>query len=127
MLIVTIVGARPQFIKAAVVSRAIREHNMAGGPPVNEVIVHTGQHYDGNMSQVFFEELDIPTPAYNLGIDSCSHGSMTGRMLDIIVFVISFAMKSKRINVASQIVIVGKAHPPITVAAQGLGREKGSI
>jgi UDP-GlcNAc3NAcA epimerase len=82
MLIVTIVGARPQFIKAAVVSRAIGEHNVGGGPPINEVIVHTGQHYDGNMFQVFFEELHIPTPAYNLGIDSCSHGLMTGRMLE---------------------------------------------
>ena len=81
MKIVTIVGARPQFIKNAVVSRAIREHNKAGYPFINEVILHTGQHYDGNMSQVFFEELSIPAPAYNLGINSLSHGAMTGRML----------------------------------------------
>jgi len=82
MKIVTIVGARPQFIKGAVVSRAIREHNKAGYPFINEVILHTGQHYDENMSQVFFEELSIPAPAYNLGINGSSHGAMTGRMLE---------------------------------------------
>jgi len=84
MKILIIVGARPQFIKAAAVTWAIRAHNLTDGPRINQVILHTGQHYDTNMSQLFFEELDIPTPDYNLGIHNCSHGSMTGRMLESI-------------------------------------------
>lgn len=79
--IVTIVGARPQFIKAAAVSRAIRI-NYRG--QIDEIIVHTGQHHDDNMSQVFFDELDIPRPAYNLEIAGGSHGAMTGRMIEAI-------------------------------------------
>jgi len=79
--IVTVVGARPQFIKAAAVSRAIQQYN---SERVSEVIVHTGQHYDKNMSGVFFSELGIPLPAYNLEISGGSHGSMTGRMLEAI-------------------------------------------
>ncbi|MDY0149694.1 MAG: UDP-N-acetylglucosamine 2-epimerase, partial [Kiritimatiellia bacterium] len=74
MKIVTIVGARPQFIKAAAVSRVLRQD-------VREVLVHTGQHYDDNMSQVFFDELEIPRPDYNLGIGSGGHGVQTGAML----------------------------------------------
>ena len=81
MKIVTIVGARPQFIKAAVVSRAISDYNIAGAPFVDEIMVHTGQHYDDNMSHVFFEELKIPTPDYNLGVCNLTHGTMTGQML----------------------------------------------
>ncbi|SEC21068.1 non-hydrolyzing UDP-N-acetylglucosamine 2-epimerase [Pseudomonas anguilliseptica] len=76
--IVTIVGARPQFIKAAAVSREFLKH-----PGVlEEVMVHTGQHFDPNMSQVFFDELEIPTPKYNLEISGGGHGAMTGRMLE---------------------------------------------
>jgi len=82
MKLVTIVGARPQFIKAATVSRAIREHNRRGIAPVEEIIVHTGQHFDENMSKVFFDELEIPRPDCNLDIASLSHGAMTGRMLE---------------------------------------------
>lgn len=78
MKVMTVIGARPQFIKAAVVSRAFRNHR----PDVQEVIVHTGQHYDANMSEVFFEELDIPKPDYNLGIGGGTHGQNTGRMLE---------------------------------------------
>lgn len=74
--IVTVVGARPQFIKAAAVSRALSK---VGLP---EVIVHTGQHYDADMSSVFFEQMEIPTPAYHLGIGGASHGAMTGRQLE---------------------------------------------
>ncbi len=84
MKIVTIVGARPQFIKAAAVSRAIRAYNRMGHGTVEDVIVHTGQHYDANLSRVFFDELDIPEPRYNLGIGSLPHGAQTGRMLEAI-------------------------------------------
>jgi UDP-GlcNAc3NAcA epimerase len=77
--IVTVVGARPQFIKAATVSRVIRESGMALG--LREVLVHTGQHYDDSMSRVFFEQMDIPVPAYNLGYGGGGHGEMTGKML----------------------------------------------
>lgn len=77
MKICTIVGARPQFIKAAPVSRAIAKHNR-----LTEVIIHTGQHFDTDMSDVFFKELNIPKPDYNLGINNASHGAMTGRMLE---------------------------------------------
>ncbi len=76
--VVTIVGARPQFIKASAVSRVIRDLH---GGSVEEFIVHTGQHYDENMSKVFFDELDIPAPFLNLGIGGGGHGAMTGRML----------------------------------------------
>lgn len=79
MKVVTIVGARPQFVKASVVSRALEEH---GG--FDELIIHTGQHYDPNMSDIFFEELGIPLPARNLGIGSGSHGHQTGKMLEAI-------------------------------------------
>lgn len=76
MKIVTIVGARPQFIKAATVSRALVERG------VNEVLVHTGQHYDANMSEIFFEELQIPRPLHHLGVGGGPHGQMTGRQLE---------------------------------------------
>lgn len=78
MKILTIVGARPQFIKAAAVSRAIK--SLKG--KVSESIVHTGQHFDANMSDVFFTEMDIPKPKYNLDIHGVNHGAMTGRMLE---------------------------------------------
>ena len=74
--IVTIIGARPQFIKASTVSPKLAQSNS-----VNETIVHTGQHFDDNMSKVFFRELGIPEPKYNLGINSNSHAEMTGKML----------------------------------------------
>lgn len=77
MKLLTVIGARPQFVKAAAVSREIAKHIN-----IKEVIVHTGQHYDFNMSDVFFEEMDIPKPNYNLNINSLSHGAMTGQMLE---------------------------------------------
>ncbi len=76
MKIVTVLGARPQFIKAATVSRAF--HKIG----VKEIIVHTGQHFDRNMSEVFFKEMEIPHPDYNLEISGLGHGAMTGRMLE---------------------------------------------
>lgn len=77
MKIITIVGARPQFVKAAVVSRALTQ---MGG--IEEIIIHTGQHYDENMSDIFFQEMKIPKPKYHLGVSGLSHGAMTGRMLE---------------------------------------------
>ena len=79
MKLVTIIGARPQIIKAAALSRAIRNHY---ADQIQEVIVHTGQHYDDNMSQVFFDELHIPRPDYNLHVGSASHGVQTARMTE---------------------------------------------
>ena len=75
--IVSILGARPQFVKAAVLSRIIVD-----GKEFSEVIIHTGQHFDANMSEVFFTEMEIPKPKYNLDINGIRHGAMTGRMLE---------------------------------------------
>ena len=77
--IITVVGARPQFIKAAAVSRVIGSQYQG---IIEEKIVHTGQHFDDNMSQVFFDELNIPKPHYHLAISGGSHGAMTGKMLE---------------------------------------------
>lgn len=85
MKVMTVVGARPQFIKAAAVSRVIQNHC---ADQVEEVMVHTGQHYDANMSKVFFEELEIPEPKHNLKISGGNHGAMTGRMLETVEAVI---------------------------------------
>lgn len=82
MKIVTIVGARPQFIKAAVVSRAIKRWNSLHDGKLEEIILHTGQHYDANMSNVFFEEMSIPKPQYNLHLGGRTHGAMTGQMIE---------------------------------------------
>jgi UDP-GlcNAc3NAcA epimerase len=76
MNIATVVGARPQFVKAAVVSRALHAHGL------HETLIHTGQHYDAQMSDIFFTELGLPVPARHLGIGGLSHGAMTGRMLE---------------------------------------------
>lgn len=76
MKVVTVIGARPQFVKAATISR---ELTRAG---IQEVLIHTGQHFDHNMSQVFFEEMEIPHPHYNLEVSGLNHGAMTGRMLE---------------------------------------------
>lgn len=77
MKILTIVGARPQFIKAAAVSYTFKEFN-----EISEIILHTGQHYDKGMSDIFFDEMGIPEPKYNLNLGGLSHGAMTGRMLE---------------------------------------------
>ena len=78
--IFTVIGARPQFIKAAVLSRLLRTEKYRS--KVQEILVHTGQHYDENMSDIFFTEMEIPKPDYHLGIGSLSHGAMTGAMLE---------------------------------------------
>ena len=77
--IITVIGARPQIIKAAAISRAIKNNF---SDKILEVIVHTGQHYDENMSQIFFEELEIPIPNFNLNVGSGSHGEQTAKMLE---------------------------------------------
>lgn len=82
--IITVLGARPQFIKAAVLSRLIKFYN-----DIEEIIVHTGQHFDANMSKVFFEEMMIPKPKYHLDINKMSHGAMTGKMMQEIEKILS--------------------------------------
>ena len=79
MKILTVVGARPQFIKAAALHRELQSIS-----DMQEIIIHTGQHFDKNMSDIFFREMEIPEPKYNLGIHSLNHGAMTGRMLEAI-------------------------------------------
>ncbi|HRO58056.1 MAG TPA: UDP-N-acetylglucosamine 2-epimerase (non-hydrolyzing) [Burkholderiaceae bacterium] len=81
MRVLQVVGARPQFVKLAPVSRALAAAAREGGMPCEELVLHTGQHYDDDMSAHFFEELDLPRPAVNLGAGSGSHGEQTGRML----------------------------------------------
>ena len=81
MKIVSIVGARPQFIKASAICRSIKEFNRDSKDKIKEVIVHTGQHFDSNMSDIFFEELNIPLPNYNLEISGGTHAEMTSRMM----------------------------------------------
>ncbi|MDR7866278.1 MAG: UDP-N-acetylglucosamine 2-epimerase (non-hydrolyzing) [Sporomusaceae bacterium] len=83
MKIATVVGARPQFVKASVVSKAIEEYNSScSGSPIEEILINTGQHYDSNMSAVFFDEMRIPKPGYSLGIGGGLQGAMTGRMIE---------------------------------------------
>lgn len=77
MKVFTVIGARPQFVKAAAVSREISKH-----PSIEEIIVHTGQHFDANMSDIFFDEMQIPKPNFNLEVNGLGHGAMTGRMLE---------------------------------------------
>lgn len=77
MKIFTVIGARPQFVKAAVISRAVQSYDH-----IEEIIIHSGQHFDKNMSDIFFKEMDIPKPHHNLDINGLGHGAMTGRMLE---------------------------------------------
>ncbi len=77
MKIITVIGARPQFIKAAALSRAFSKHSN-----IKEIIIHTGQHFDKNMSDIFFDEMEIPKPDYHLNINGLGHGAMTGQMLE---------------------------------------------
>lgn len=84
MKVLTIVGARPQFIKAAIVSKKIKEES----ENIDEIILHTGQHYDENMSHIFFDQMGLQKPTYNLQIGNLSHGAMTGRMLESIESII---------------------------------------
>ena len=76
--IVSVIGARPQFIKAVMVSRAI----LTSSTPIEEKVIHTGQHFDDNMSEIFFRELEISKPDYHLGVGGGTHGQNTGRMIE---------------------------------------------
>jgi UDP-GlcNAc3NAcA epimerase len=121
MKILTVIGARPQFIKAAAVSRLVR-----AAPDTSEVLVHTGQHYDGNMSDVFFRELGIPAPDHHLGVGSGPHGAMTGRMLEKIEAVI-LAEKPDRLLVYGDTnstlagaLAAAKLHVPVAHVEAGL-------
>ncbi|MFN8369799.1 MAG: UDP-N-acetylglucosamine 2-epimerase (non-hydrolyzing) [Bacteriovoracaceae bacterium] len=92
--ILTVIGARPQFIKAAAVSRAVAVFAEKKNRMVEEVICHTGQHYDRDMSKIFFEELNIPEPKYHLAVGSGSHAVQTGKMLEAIEGVINLEKPS---------------------------------
>ena len=121
--ILTIIGARPQFIKAAALSRAIRDQF---SDRISEVIVHTGQHYDENMSQVFFEQMEIPKPDFNLGIGSGSHAEQTAGMLTGIETIIrekrpdSVVLYGDTNSTLAGAVAAAKLHIPVVHIEAGL-------
>ena len=121
MKILTIIGARPQFIKASVVSQAINQHS-----DFQEIIVHTGQHFDPNMSGIFFEQLNIPRPNYLLDIHGGSHGQMTGRMLEEIEKIILYESPDRVIvygdtnSTLAGALAAAKLHIPVAHIEAGL-------
>lgn len=123
MKIITVVGARPQFIKAAALSRCIKEEY---SNEIEEILIHTGQHYDENMSAVFFEELGIPAPKYNLAITATTHGAMTGRMLEAIEEVLLDEKPNKVLvygdtnSTVAAALAASKLHIPIAHVEAGL-------
>ena len=122
MKIITVVGARPQIIKAAAISRAI-ENNF---PQIEEIILHTGQHYDQNMSEVFFEELNIPKPTINLNVGSSSHGKQTAKMIEQIEDVLvqhkpnAIVVYGDTNSTLASAVAASKIHVPIVHIEAGL-------
>jgi len=123
MNILTIIGARPQFIKSAVLSRFFRDNPSCG---IKEKLLHTGQHYDQNMSEIFFDEMDIPKPDFNLHVGSGNHGKTTGVMLDKIESVI-FEQKPDAILVYGDTnstlagaLAASKLHVPVAHVEAGL-------
>ncbi|MDT8301039.1 MAG: UDP-N-acetylglucosamine 2-epimerase (non-hydrolyzing) [Sedimentisphaerales bacterium] len=125
--LVTVVGARPQFVKAAAVSRTIVAYNEKfPDSTFEEKIIHTGQHYDENMSKIFFDELEIPHPDYNLGVGSGLHGEQTGKMLqkieDVLIrekpnFVIVYGDTNSTLAAA---LAAAKLHIPVAHIEAGL-------
>ena len=120
-ILATILGARPQFIKAAALSRAIEAHE-----EWEEVLIHTGQHFDENMSDVFFEELSIHPPKYHLGVHSLSHGAMTGRMMEKLETIL-IELKPDMVSVYSDTnstvagaLVAAKLHIPVAHVEAGL-------
>lgn len=121
-MILTIVGARPQFVKAAVVSKALKECG------IHEEIIHTGQHYDDKMSNVFWEELKIPKPAINLGIGSGNHGVQTAKMIEQIEnYILNSSKKIKAIllygdtnSTLAGAIVAPKLHIPVIHVEAGL-------
>lgn len=118
--ILTIVGARPQFVKAAALSRALKKFSL------EEVLVHTGQHFDENMADIFFRQMEIPKPKYNLGINSLSHGAMTGRMLEEIEKILITERPSLVVvfgdtnSTLAGALAAGKLHIPVAHVEAGL-------
>ncbi|MEE0895210.1 MAG: UDP-N-acetylglucosamine 2-epimerase, partial [Bacteroidales bacterium] len=123
MKLLTIIGARPQIIKASAFSRAIKE---CYSDKIEEVIVHTGQHYDENMSEVFFTELDIPAPKYNLAVGSGKHGVQTAKMIERLEEVIETEQPNALIlygdtnSTLAGAIAASKVHLPIVHIEAGL-------
>lgn len=121
--LITIIGARPQIIKASAISRAIKE---GYADEIEEVIVHTGQHYDQNMSEVFFTELSIPLPKYNLGVGSSKHGEQTAKMIEGIENILEIEKPNAIIlygdtnSTLSGAIAASKIHIPIIHIEAGL-------
>lgn len=121
-MILTVVGARPQFIKAAVVSKSLSEHS------ISEQIIHTGQHYDYEMSTIFWDELELPTPTVNLEIGSYTHGKQTGKMIqEIEDFILNTSSKPKGLLVYGDTnstlagaIVASKLHIPVIHVEAGL-------
>src|SRR5881409_1825008 len=97
--LVSVVGARPQFIKIAPLLRSLPHAAERGGRPIEHVIVHTGQHYDADMSDIFFDELAIPPATFNLGVGPGSHGSQTGQTLARLEEVLPGRTSSRRASI----------------------------
>ena len=122
MKIITVVGARPQIIKAAAISRVISDKF----PQIEEIILHTGQHYDQNMSNVFFEELNIPKPSINLNVGSSSHGKQTALMIEKIEQVLleknvhAIVVYGDTNSTLASAIAASKIHVPIVHIEAGL-------
>lgn len=123
MKIITIIGARPQIIKSSALSRQIRD---CFSEKIEEIIVHTGQHYDSNMSEVFFEQLSIPKPKYNLGVGSASHGAQTAKMIEKIEEIIlqekpnALVIYGDTNSTLAAAIAASKIHVPIVHIEAGL-------
>lgn len=127
MKIATVLGARPQFVKASVVSQALRNAE------ASEVIIHTGQHFDANMSDVFFRDLDLPIPQYHLNIHSLQHGAMTGRMMEKIEEILisekpdGVCVYGDTNSTIAGALVAAKLHIPVAHIEAGLSGAENSV